>query len=60
MRVKTYINIGLIFTIGDIQKQVGMCDLDGIAPSPRTDVKSKVQNEDKVNGSSLCKKIFVP
>ena len=48
------------WTLGDIFKHVGLYDLGGIAPDPRTDMKFKIHDEDQVNGSNLCSKIFGP
>ena len=48
------------FNIGDICKHVDLYALGGIAPDPRTDMKFKIHDEDQVNGSNLCSKIFGP
>ena len=42
------------FTGNYIRKKVIMYALDGLAPSPRTDMKLKSHNEDQVNYSNLC------
>ena len=46
------------FTMREVRSFFGLLFLQGISPSPQIEMKFKSHNEDTVNGSNLCNRVF--
>ena len=46
------------FTMNEVRAHLGLYALHGLSPSPQIEMKFRSQEEDPVNGSDLCHRVF--